>query len=82
LDARNHGDSPHTSEMSLELMCSDLVSFLNEHGIAQCILIGHSMGGRTAMLTALQFSNLIESLVVVDVSPAPAPSNYLFTVYM
>ncbi|XP_065883495.1 sn-1-specific diacylglycerol lipase ABHD11-like isoform X2 [Dysidea avara] len=74
LDARNHGDSPHTDDMSLELMCSDLVSFLNECDIPQCILIGHSMGGRTAMFTALQFNKLIESLVVVDVSPASAPS--------
>jgi len=74
LDARNHGDSPHADEMSLELMCSDLVSFLNEYGIARCNLIGHSMGGRTAMFTALHFSKLIESLVVVDISPAPTPT--------
>lgn len=70
LDARNHGDSPHTNEMSLELMSSDLIGFLSGSGIARCVLIGHSMGGRTAMLTALQHPKLIESLIVVDVSPA------------
>ena len=73
LDARNHGESPHTNEMSLELMSSDLISFLSENDIRRCVLIGHSMGGRTAMLTALQCPTLIESLIVVDVSPVPSP---------
>lgn len=72
LDARNHGESPHTNEMSLELMSSDLISFLSVNNISRCVLIGHSMGGRTAMLTALQHPTLIESLIVVDVSPVPS----------
>lgn len=73
LDARNHGESPHTNEISLELMSSDLICFLSVNNISRCILIGHSMGGRTAMLTALQCPTLIESLIVVDVSPVPSP---------
>ena len=73
LDARNHGDSPHINEMSTKLMSSDVISFLNRNNIARCVLIGHSMGGRTAMLTALQWPKLIESLIVVDVSPVPSP---------
>ena len=79
LDARNHGDSPHTNEMSAQLMSSDLINFLNRNDIARCVLIGHSMGGRTAMLTALHFPKLIESLIVVDVSPVSSPGevNYL-----
>ena len=76
LDARNHGDSPHTNEMSLELMSSDLISFLRGNNISRCVLIGHSMGGRTAMLTALQSPALIESLVVVDVSPVTSPGEF------
>ena len=78
LDARNHGDSPHTNEMSLELMSSDLISFLSENAIARCVLVGHSMGGRTAMLTALRNPELIESLIVVDVSPVPSPSELFY----
>ena len=73
LDARNHGDSPHINEMSTKLMSSDVISFLNRNNIARCVLIGHSMGGRTAMLTALQWPKLIKSLIVVDVSPVPSP---------
>jgi len=61
--------------MSLELMSSDLIGFLSGSGIERCVLIGHSMGGRTAMLTALQCPKLIESLIVVDVSPVPSPGD-------
>lgn len=82
LDARNHGDSPHTNEMSTQLMSSDLIKFLNGNDIARCVLIGHSMGGRTAMLTALNFPRLIESLIVVDVSPVSSPGEMNYhTVY-
>ena len=77
LDAWNHSDSPHTNEMSLELMSSNLIGFFNGSSIACCILIGHSMGGRTAMLTALQCPKLIGTLIVIDVSPVPSPGELL-----
>lgn len=77
-DARNHGKSEHTSTMSYKDMSNDLVSLIrDEQGINSndsedlnsVILIGHSMGGRTCMYTALQSSDLVHSLIVVDISP-------------
>lgn len=54
VDARNHGDSPHNPDMSYEAMSQDLQDLLPQLGLVPCVLIGHSMGGKTAMLLALQ----------------------------
>uniref|UniRef100_A0A6I8NAW3 sn-1-specific diacylglycerol lipase ABHD11 n=1 Tax=Ornithorhynchus anatinus TaxID=9258 RepID=A0A6I8NAW3_ORNAN len=54
VDARNHGESTHSSEMSYEAMSADLQALLSQLGLPRCVLIGHSMGGKTAMTLALQ----------------------------
>lgn len=54
MDARNHGDSPHSPDVSYEAMSQDLQDLLPQLGLVPCVLIGHSMGGKTAMLLALQ----------------------------
>ncbi|KAM9208399.1 sn-1-specific diacylglycerol lipase ABHD11 [Dugong dugon] len=69
VDARNHGDSPHSPDMSYEAMSWDLQDLLPQLGLVPCILIGHSMGGKTAMLLALQRPDLVERLIAVDISP-------------
>uniref|UniRef100_A0A8D1YWP4 sn-1-specific diacylglycerol lipase ABHD11 n=2 Tax=Sus scrofa TaxID=9823 RepID=A0A8D1YWP4_PIG len=71
VDARNHGDSPHSPDMSYEAMSQDLQDLLPQLGLVPCVLIGHSMGGKTAMLLALQRSIsvrqfLLTNLVEVD----------------
>ncbi|KAL5477731.1 hypothetical protein EMCRGX_G024569 [Ephydatia muelleri] len=71
LDARNHGDSPHSKEMSYEHMAQDVVHLWEDHGIRRSVLLGHSMGGKTAMVTSLLHPDLVEQLVVVDVAPTP-----------
>lgn len=59
--------------MTYELMSRDMTEFLREQGREKSILIGHSMGGKTAMVTALTQPNVVEKLVVVDVSPYESP---------
>lgn len=54
VDARNHGDSPHSPDTSYEAMSQDLQGLLPQLGLVPCVLVGHSMGGKTAMLLALQ----------------------------
>ncbi|XP_058424964.1 protein ABHD11 isoform X5 [Diceros bicornis minor] len=71
VDARNHGDSPHSSDMSYEAMSQDLQDLLPQLDLVPCVLIGHSMGGKTAMLLALQRDMavrqfLLTNLVEVD----------------
>jgi len=69
LDARNHGQSPHAESMQLEAMAADVAETMAALGIASAHLLGHSMGGKTAMLLALQQPQHVLSLVVVDIAP-------------
>ena len=69
VDLRNHGRSPHADEMTYPLMAEDLAAFLEGLGVDRCHLLGHSMGGKVAMQTALSYPTLVEKLVVVDMAP-------------
>lgn len=69
LDARNHGLSPHTTEMNFDLMAEDLFRYIVKNDLGRCVLLGHSMGGRTVMTFASKYPELVEKLIVVDVSP-------------
>lgn len=76
LDQRNHGQSPHSAEMNYPLMAGDLDEFMVSCEIENAIVIGHSMGGKTAMQFALQFPNHVEKLIVADMAPrAYAPAH-------
>ncbi|XP_040829721.1 protein ABHD11 [Ochotona curzoniae] len=81
VDARNHGNSPHSPDMSYEAMSQDLQGLLPQLGLAPCVLVGHSMGGKTAMLLALQKPELVDRLVAVDISPVETTSVWDFRAY-
>lgn len=82
VDARNHGNSPHSPELTYEAMTGDLKHLLAQLRIEKCVLIGHSMGGKTAMTTALMQPGLVERLVVVDISPAQTTARTNFYRYI
>lgn len=69
LDLRNHGASAWSGDMSYPLMAADVRSFIERTALGPVTLIGHSMGGKTAMRLALGAPSLIERLVVVDIAP-------------
>ena len=69
LDLRNHGASPWAETMSYPEMAEDVLAFIRAHGIGEVALLGHSMGGKAAMLAALAEPGTIQRLVVVDVAP-------------
>lgn len=69
VDQRNHGQSPHDDAFDYQVMVDDLLEFLDDHDLAQPVLIGHSMGGKTVMNFALQHSDRLSRLVVVDIAP-------------
>ncbi|TFG60348.1 MAG: alpha/beta fold hydrolase, partial [Spirochaetales bacterium] len=69
-DARNHGRSPHTEEMNFPSMAGDVLEFMDAAGLASCFLLGHSMGGKTAMEVALQAPDRVNRLIVADMGPA------------
>eukprot|EP00795_Rhopilema_esculentum_P001648 gene1648-16115_t len=68
-DARNHGDSEHHISMSYEAMAHDTLGLLEKLDLKQCVLIGHSMGGKTVMSIALQNPQIVDKLIVVDSAP-------------
>jgi esterase len=68
-DLRNHGESPWTDSMSFSEMAGDLEALIEENGLTPATVLGHSVGGKTAMLVALQHADLIEELIVVDIAP-------------
>lgn len=69
VDLRNHGDSPHASDLSYPAMAADVWSLLQNQGIARPALIGHSMGGKVAMWMALDRPEGLAGLAVVDMAP-------------
>ena len=76
LDQRNHGQSPHAAEMNYPLMAADVNEFMAAQGLETACVIGHSMGGKTAMQLALQFPGRVEKLIVADMAPrAYAPTH-------
>ncbi len=68
-DLRNHGRSPHDSDVSYEAMAADVLELLDELAVPRSVVIGHSMGGKTAMVLALQHPGCVERLGVVDIAP-------------
>ena len=69
VDQRNHGQSPHSDAMSFELMAQDLADLMDHIGIEKATILGHSMGGKTAMKFADLHPDKIEKLIVVDIAP-------------
>jgi pimeloyl-ACP methyl ester carboxylesterase len=69
LDLRNHGDSFHAREMDYPTMASDVVAWMDAHGIERAHLVGHSMGGKVGMVLACRHAARLERFVAVDIAP-------------
>ncbi len=69
IDQRNHGQSPHSSVMNYNVMSDDVWEMMNIENIGEAIIIGHSMGGKTAMAFANKYPDKTEKLIVVDIAP-------------
>ena len=69
VDQRNHGRSPHSDVFDYAAMADDLLEIMETHHLARAHVLGHSLGGKTAMHFALNHPALVERLVVVDMAP-------------
>ena len=76
VDARNHGQSPHDDVFNYHVMVEDLKKFIEEHQMISPIILGHSMGGKTAMQFATDYPHLISKLIVVDIAPKAYPIHH------
>ena len=61
IDLRNHGRSPHSSNFNYDVMVEDLVQYIQEKELKQVILLGHSLGGKTAMELAIKYPELVKN---------------------
>ncbi|MEO5571579.1 MAG: alpha/beta fold hydrolase [Bacteroidia bacterium] len=69
VDQRNHGRSPHSELFSYQDMSEDIYEFMNDVKLDSAFVIGHSMGGKTAMELAMNHPDKISKLIVADISP-------------
>ena len=69
LDMRNHGKSFHSDAFSYEVMVDDVKAYIDFHQLENITLLGHSMGGKIAMLFATLYPDLIENLIIADIGP-------------
>jgi len=76
LDLRNHGRSFHSDIFNYEVMVHDVAAYCQENNLQNVDCIGHSMGGKVAMLLATQFPNLIDKLIVADIGPKFYPQHH------
>lgn len=73
VDLRNHGQSPHSPEVGYDHMVEDLLELIERLDLRRVTLLGHSMGGKVAMGTALSHPDWVDALVVVDMAPKVYP---------
>ena len=76
VDQRNHGHSDWSYEISYDLMAEDLKELFDELNLEEVILLGHSMGGKTAMKFAQNYPDYLEKLIVVDIGTKTYPSHH------
>ncbi|WP_062056459.1 alpha/beta fold hydrolase [Aquimarina longa] len=76
IDQRNHGRSPHSDVFSYDVLAEDLKLYCKEHNLYNINLLGHSMGGKTAMLFATKYPSLINRLIVADIGPKYYPLHH------
>lgn len=69
VDLRNHGRSPHSDQFDYEVMCEDIIQYIEDHNINKSIILGHSLGGKVAMKLAFTYPQKIERLIVADIAP-------------
>jgi pimeloyl-ACP methyl ester carboxylesterase len=73
LDLRNHGASGHAPAMGFPAMAEDVLETLRDRGALPCALAGHSMGGKVAMMAALEAPAAVSRLLVSDIAPVRYP---------
>ena len=69
IDQRNHGRSFHSTNFNYDCLADDLFRYVIHYNLKKIVLLGHSMGGKTAMLFAVKYPNFIDKLIVADISP-------------
>ena len=76
VDQRNHGHSPWSEDFTYEHLAEDLERLILHLGIDKFTLIGHSMGGKTAMYYSQKYPTRLEKMVIVDIGIKQYPMHH------
>ncbi|MCB0456800.1 MAG: alpha/beta fold hydrolase [Flavobacteriaceae bacterium] len=76
VDQRNHGRSFHSDIFTYEAMGEDLKAYCNHFNLENIVLLGHSMGGKTAMEFATTYPEKVSKLIVADIAPKAYPPHH------
>ncbi len=76
VDLRNHGRSPWDDDVSYRAMAGDVTRLMDELGLDEATLVGHSMGGKVAMTAALEQPARVSALAVIDIAPVAYPHSH------
>ena len=76
VDQRNHGRSFHSALFNYDALVEDLKNYCEASKLEDIVLLGHSMGGKTAMLFATEYPELVSKLIIADISPRFYPIHH------
>ena len=76
IDQRNHGRSFHSDTFNYDVLVEDLKKYCDAHNLSNLVLLGHSMGGKAAMLFATEYPELVSKLIIADISPRFYPIHH------
>lgn len=76
IDQRNHGKSFHSANFDYEIMANDVNEYMNAKELSSAMVLGHSMGGKTAMQLATTYPEKVERLLVADIAPKYYPPHH------
>jgi len=76
VDQRNHGRSFHDIGFDYETLVEDLKNYCDTRNLKDIVLLGHSMGGKTAMLFATEYPELVSKLLIADIAPRFYPIHH------
>ncbi len=76
LDLRNHGKSPHSAKHDYPSLAGDVAQYIDSEIAQESIVVGHSMGGKTAMMLALTRPDILHKLIIVDIAPRSYKPNH------
>ncbi len=69
IDLRNHGRSFHSDDFGYEIMAQDILEYCQANNLNKIDIIGHSMGGKVAMLFATTYPEMVNKLIIADIGP-------------
>lgn len=76
IDVRNHGRSFHSDEFNYDLLANDILYYCQTNNISKTNIIGHSMGGKIAMLFSALYPQLVNNLLIADIAPKSYPPHH------